>query len=332
MSRTIHVLSVQNLNEDQLQRLRSISPQLHIEQRSGSPEEMLTPETEVLYGSSGRFNLQKASSLRWVQVDSAGVNHLHNTPLWHSDITITSANGIHAIQIAEHVLMGLLALGHHLPQMQRLQQAHQWGHHNFQPPFELRGATLGIVGYGAIGREVARLASAFGMRILATKQPGRPTTFDGWTSANTGDPTGSLPERYYSLEELSVMLAESDAVVLAVPLTERTRHVIGSDELAVMPPHALLVNIGRGALIDQEALIKALQEGRIGGAALDVTDPEPLPPESPLWNIDNVIITPHVSGGSAHYNDRVVELFTENLRRYLHDEPLLNIVQRELGY
>src|SRR5579859_2413458 len=301
MSRTIHVLSVQNLNEDQLQRLRSISPQLHIEQRSGSPEEMLTPETEVLYGSSGRFNLQKASSLRWVQVDSAGVNHLHNTPLWHSDITITSANGIHAIQIAEHVLMGLLALGHHLPQMQRLQQAHQWGHHNFQPPFELRGATLGIVGYGAIGREVARLASAFGMRILATKQVDRPTSFDGWTPPNTGDATGSLPDHYYMLEELPALLAESDAVVLALPLTEHTRHLIGKAELEAMRPHTMLVNIGRGGLIDQEALITALQEESIGGAALDVTDPEPLPTESPLWSLNNVIITPHVSGASLYY-------------------------------
>lgn len=322
---------MRHLSEKHLQQLQAISPQLIIEQRSGPLEEALTSEIEVLNANSGQLNLQKASNLRWVQVDSAGVNHFYNTPLWQSNITITSANGIHSIQIAEHVLMGLLALSHHLPRALHSQLASTW-ERGFPAPFELRGTTLGIIGYGAIGREVARLASAFGMHILATKRSDRSAHFDGWTPAHTGDPEGNIPEHYYPLEELPSMLSACDAVVLALPLTERTHHAIGKAEIAAMRPHTFIINIGRGGLIDQDALIAALQEGRIAGAALDVTDPEPLPTESPLWKMKNVIITPHVSGNSLHYADRVIELFAENLRRYIHNEPLFNVVQRELGY
>jgi phosphoglycerate dehydrogenase-like enzyme len=202
----------------------------------------------------------------------------------------------------------------------------------FQQPQELAGMTLGIVGYGAIGRQVAHLAQAFGMHVLATKRADRPASFDGWTPAGTGDPDGTIPEQFYPLDELHTMLSACDAIVLALPLTKATQHIIGAEELAVIRPHALLVNIARGALIDQNALITALREHRLGGAALDVTDPEPLPTESPLWKLDNVLITPHISGFSRLYNDRVVELFSENLSRYLRGEALLNTVQRNLGY
>jgi phosphoglycerate dehydrogenase-like enzyme len=347
MNKPVHVVSVLHLSERHLAQLRSVSPRLVVQQHPIPSEEqwlraseqqiaeVLSPETEILYTHTAPFDVRLTPRLRWVQVDSAGVDLLHNTPLWKSDIAITSANGVHTVQIAEYVLTMLLAHAHHLSLAYRLQQRAQWASgpqlEAFVSP-EIRGKTLGILGYGAIGRQVARLAAACGMRVLATKRRGHPRTFDGWSPVGTGDPDGSIPEQFYDLDELHTLLAECDALVLALPLSKQTQCVIGKAELSAMRPHAFLINIGRGALIDQNELIAALEERRLGGAALDVTDPEPLPADSPLWTIKNVIVTPHISGMSAYYNDRIVDLFSENLRRYLNGEPLLNLVQRELGY
>jgi phosphoglycerate dehydrogenase-like enzyme len=345
MEKAVHVLSVLNLSEKHLARLRAVSPRLVVEQRSlsteqgyrANPEEfkrVLSPEVEILYGHNAPFDLSLTPDLRWLQVNSAGVDFLRKTPLWHNDeITITSANGIHAIQIAEYVLTMLLAHVHHLPTTMRWQAQADWSPKRGKLfTRELRGQTLGILGYGAIGREVGRLAAAFGMRVLATKRRERPTTFDGWTPAGTGDPDGSIPERFYDLDELLAMLPECDMLILALPLSPQTYHLIGQAELALMRPHALLINIGRGPLLDHEALVTALQAGHLGGVALDVTEPEPLPSDSPLWQIENVIITPHISGLSVYYDDRIVELLSENLRRYLANQPLVNQVSRALGY
>jgi phosphoglycerate dehydrogenase-like enzyme len=345
MNELVHVLSVLHLSERHLAQLRSVSPRLVVQQHSISPEEqwvrasdqqkVLSPDTEILYTHIAPFDLRLTPRLRWVQVDSAGVDLLHNTPLWKSDIPITSANGVHAVQIAEHVLAMLLAHAHHLPLAYRLQERAHWASGQQLEAFvspELRGKTLGIVGYGAIGREVARLAAAYGMCVLATKRRGQPAAFNGWSPVGTGDPDGSIPERFYDLDELHTLLAKCDAIVLALPVSKQTRHLIGKAELSAMRPHAFLINIGRGALIDQNELIAALQEQRLGGAALDVTDPEPLSADSLLWSMDNVIVTPHIAGLSTHYNDRIVDLMSENLRRYLAGESLLNLVQRELGY
>lgn len=344
----VHVLSVLDLSEEQLERVRAVSPRLNVRQQSLSRNqrfkrpateqfaEVLTPDVEVLFTFMAPFELSQTPNLRWVQSMSAGVNQLYDTPLWHSEIAITSASGVHAVQIAEYVLGMLLAAAHHFPEAQRLQNEAHWLSMREKQALlstrELRGKTLGILGYGAIGREVARLATAFGMRVLATKRAGRPATFDGWTPAGTGDPTGSLPERFYDLSELHEMLPQCDMLALALPLSQHTRHLIGQAELALMRPHAFLVNIGRGPLIDHDALIEALRARRIGGVALDVTEPEPLPADSPLWHLENALITPHISGMSVYYDDRAVELFCENLRRYLNNQPLLNLVQRELGY
>lgn len=347
MYEPVHILSVLHLSERHLEQLRSVSPRLVVQQHSISSEEwwlsassqqlaeIVSPNTEILYTHTAPFDLELVPNLRWVQVDSAGVNLLHNTPLWKSDIPITSANGVHAVQIAEHVLAMLLAHAHHLPLAYRLQDHAQWASSQQLEAFvspEIRGKTLGILGYGAIGREVARLAAACGLRVLATKRRGQPATFDGWSPIGTGDPNGDIPEQFYDLDELHLLLPECDAILLALPLSEQTQHIIGKAALSLMRPHTFLVNIGRGALIDHNELIAILQARRLGGVALDVTDPEPLPTESPLWSMDNVIITPHIAGLSTHYNDRIADLMSENLRRYLAGEPLLNLVRRELGY
>jgi phosphoglycerate dehydrogenase-like enzyme len=347
MYEPIHFLSVLHLSEQHLEQLRSVSSRLVVQQHSISSEqwwlnaskrqlaEILSPHTEILYTHSAPFDMELVPRLRWVQVDSAGVNLIHNTPLWKSNVPITSANGIHAVQIAEHVLAMLLAHVHHLPLAYRLQSHAQWASSQQLDAFispEICGKTLGILGYGAIGREVARLAAACGLRVLATKRHGQPATYDGWSPVGTGDPDGRIPERFYDLDELHLLLPECDAILLALPLTEQTHRIIDKTALSLMRPHAFIVNIARGALIDQNELITALQARRLGGVALDVTDPEPLPAESPLWSMENVIITPHIAGLSTHYNDRVVDLMCENLHRYLAGEPLLNLVQRELGY
>jgi phosphoglycerate dehydrogenase-like enzyme len=339
MTDQIHVLCTADLPADVLDQLRAVSPRLAFECRpASSAEELsaaLTPETEIVYGYRGDFDVARAPGLRWVQLESAGVNHVHDTPLWRSDVQITSANGVHAVQIGEYVLAMLLAHFHKLPQMFRHQARGEWARDERRAalmPAELREATLGVVGYGAIGREAARLAGSCGMRILATKRAGSSARYDGWTPEGTGDAEGALPERFFPPEQLPAMLAECDAVLLALPLSDATRHTIGARELAAMRPHALIVNIGRGGLINQAALVEALQQRRIGGAALDVSDPEPLPADSPLWQLENVIISPHIAGMSRRYEQRAAQLFAENLRRYLEGRPLLNLVSRERGY
>lgn len=343
----IHVLSVLDLSDELLARLRAVSPRLVVRQQSLSQNqlfkrpgaeqfaEVLTPEVEILYTFMAPFDLSVTPKLRWVQGISAGVDNFYDTPLWRSEIALTNASGVHSVQIAEYVLGMLLSYAHHFPTISRLQAEASWPSMREKRVFatrELRGKTLGILGYGAIGREVARLASAFGMRVLATKRAGQSATFDGWTLPGTGDADGSIPARFYDLVELHTLLPECDMLVLALPLSQQTRHIIGQAELALMRPHAFLANIGRGPLIDHDALVEALRARSIGGVALDVTEPEPLPADSPLWQLENARITPHISGLSVYYDERVIELFCENLRRYLNGEPLLNLVQRERGY
>ncbi|MDV7391277.1 D-2-hydroxyacid dehydrogenase, partial [Arthrospira platensis SPKY1] len=195
-------------------------------------------------------------------------------------------------------------------------------------PDELRERTLGIVGYGSIGRELARLVKPFGTTILVTKNNARHIADNGYYLPGAGDPEGTLPDRIYPGEALRSMAAECDYVVLCLPLTPKTRYVYDESVLREMKPTSFLVNIGRGELIPEKDLVKALKKGWIAGAGLDVFETEPLPEKSALWSMDNVILTPHVSGFTAHYEERAVELFTENLRRYLDGEPLLNLVDR----
>jgi phosphoglycerate dehydrogenase-like enzyme len=343
---SIHVHSLLYLHEKHLEQIRAVSPRLVVTQRSvavyqpsgGTSEEFaqaLSPEVEILCTHSAPFDLSLTPNLRWIQADTAGVDILNDTPLWRSDIAITTASGIHAVQIGEYVLSMLLHFAHRFPTAARFQAESHWAAGAEVYRFltaELRGRTLGILGYGAIGREVARLAASFGMRILATRQKERPARFDGWTIPGTGDPDGSLPARFYELTELHELLPQCDMLVLALPLSAQTQHIIGQAELALLPQHAVLVNIGRGPLIDHDALTTALQEEEIFGAALDVTEPEPLPSTSPLWLMENVLITPHIAGISLYYNDRFVDLFCENIRRYLHGDRQYNLVQRDLGY
>ncbi len=258
--------------------------------------------------------LARLPRLRWVHTISAGVDHILLPALAAPNVVLTNARGVFSVPIAETVLAYMLAVVKRLPEFLRQQQAHRW--HKLELR-ELDGLTVGIVGLGDIGREVARRCRALGMRVLGLRRDAGPDT----------DADEVLPPA-----RLHDLLARADFVVIALPLTPQTRGLIDQAALAAMKPDAWLINISRGAVIEEAALIAALREGRIGGACLDVFAEEPLPAENPLWDLPNVIITPHNSWSSPRLEARQVSLFLENLRRYVAGEPLLNVVDPEAGY
>jgi phosphoglycerate dehydrogenase-like enzyme len=274
-----------------------------------------------------------APQLRWVQLLSAGADHLPGVWL-ESNFAVTTASGIHSATMAEYTIASMLAFAHKLHTLVRAQTHREWRRSGeFMSTVDaMRGHCLGMVGYGSIGRETARIAQALAMRVLALKRDPATRSDPGWMPAGLGDPDGHIPERFYGPGERREMLAECDYVAVTLPLTEVSRGFIGPGELAAMRQHAYLVNVGRGEVIDQGALIEALRSGRLGGAGLDVFEREPLEADSPLWEMENTILTPHMSGSFKGYVAAACELFAENLRRFAAGEPLLNRVDPALGY
>ena len=331
------VLVTAPFTERLMEKIESVSPRIalsQIELPNGKwPEDRQTP-AEVLYALSDIPRPEQAPNLRWVQAHSAGVDQLRDHGLWDSDVVITTASGIHAPNIAQYVMAQMLAWANRVPKWLRFQAQSQWPENRWEKlvPDELRGKKLGIVGYGSIGREIARVARAFGMVVLASKRNARHLEDTNYMVPDTGDPRGELPARIYPGEATRSMVAECDYVVITLPLTEKTHHLFDEEMLRAMPSNAFLINVGRGPVIEEADLVKALRKGWIAGAGLDVFEQEPLPPESPLWQLDNVIISPHISGFTPYYDDRATDLFCENLRRYLGGKPLLNVVDREHGY
>jgi phosphoglycerate dehydrogenase-like enzyme len=268
---------------------------------------------------------QLAPGVRWVQLPSAGADAAIEAGLLEpSDVLIvTTANGIHAFPMAEYVFSSMLMHVRHWPVLLTLQREHEWpGREQWAKlrGSELHGATLGIVGLGHIGRQVAALGRAFGMQTLGLRR-----------SPSPSEPVGTV-DLLFGPTGLGDLLASSDFVVIAVPRTPATRHLIGESELRGMRPHAYLVNIARGEVVDEAALVRALTEGWIGGAGLDVTEHEPLEATSPLWALANVILSPHISGATGQYSARFTELFLDNLERYRTGQPLRNQVDPALGY
>ena len=260
--------------------------------------------------------------LRWVQAPAAGVGHILSPELIASPIFLTSARGVRARAIAEHVMLMALALARQLPLVLQRQKEHVWALDEIEAAARirtLRGRQMGIVGLGSIGAEVAGVALSFGMRVVATRR-------------RTNEPLPQGVESVLPPERLPDLLASSDVIVLSAALTPDTRLLINREALAHVKPGALLINIGRGRLIDDEAVIEALRSGALGGAALDVFTREPLDPASPYWDLPNVIVTPHVSGAMEDYWTPLVALFSENLRRFEQGEPLINVVDKSAGY
>jgi phosphoglycerate dehydrogenase-like enzyme len=323
-------------SEQQLDRMRRVSPSLTVTRED--PQKADYARADVLYTGMPPRELARAARLKWVQLHMAGVNALYDHPLYtDSAITLTTTSGVHAATIAEYAVTVLLALAHRVPRMVEWQRRGGWPpdeqRWSLFVPTEVRGATLGIIGYGSIGRELARIAkTAFAMRILACKRNPAERADPDYCFPGTGDPAGALPDAWFSPVQVPALLAESDVVVMAAPLTPATRNMIGERELAAMKRSAYFINVGRGATVDEAALARALKDGRIAGAAVDVFAQEPPPNGHPLYALDNVIVSPHVSGFVPSYDDWCSDLFAENLRRYLAGAPLLNQVDRARGY
>lgn len=277
---------------------------------------------------------ERARGLRWIQLLSAGADHALAGPLQSSTIPVTTASGIHATPIAEYTLASMLSFAHRIHLAIRAQVRGEWMRSGkfMASVDEIRGQTLGIVGYGSIGRETARLGQAFGMKVLALKRNPAERTDPGWCPPGLGDPAGRIPERFFGPDQREEILRESDYVSVTLPLTEHTHKFIGVRELNAMKPSAYIVNIGRGQVIDEHAMAAALKAGKLGGAGLDVFEHEPLESSSPLWELENAILTPHISGANRGYMDKACELFVENLKRFASNRPLLNVVDPKLGY
>lgn len=279
--------------------------------------------------------------LQWIQLPSAGADHVRGLPVWNSDITITASKGIHTIPMSEHVFAMLLALVRQIPALVRAEADRVWLHDSRDAHLqfgELRGRTMGIIGWGKIGNGVAHMARAFGMRVIGTRWSVlMPREVPSPTNAAFADtpwlePVENLPDIVYPPAQLHEVLAQSDVVVVILPLTSETEGLLAEAEFRAMKRGALFLNIGRGAVAQEDALIHALQSGQLGGAGLDVFTQEPLPSSSPLWSMPHVIISPHVGGMSDRTSERAARFFAVNLSRYLEGQPLLNVVDRKQEY
>ena len=324
------ILSARYRTRD-LERIRAAAPGARIVTLSveGLSDEPVDDVEVLLHGwlSADAFDrlLARAPQLTWVHSASAGVERALTPAARERDIVITNARGVFSRPIAEYVMMMILAVSRKLPGLLELQRERTW-----QPleGTELRDVTVGIVGLGSIGRAVGALATAFGCRVVATRR--RPET--GVAPSEEPSFGEALLDRVGGPETLPALLAESDFVVLAAPLTPETENMIDATTLAAMKPGAWLINVARGRLVDERALLRALRDGPLGGAVLDTFRDEPLQPGSPFYDLPNVIVTPHTSWSSGRVLDRSVELFCDNLRRFAQGEPLVNVVDPRQGY
>jgi glyoxylate/hydroxypyruvate reductase len=282
----------------------------------------LLDEAEVLFDFGPlelAGSLAARPRLRWIQGTSAGVGGLvERIGLRESAVVVTTSSGVHARPLAEFALLAILAFAKELPRLARDQREHRWERYAGE---EAAGKTVCVVGLGRIGREVARLARALDMRAIGTVREVR------------GRPAEDLHvERLLPTDDLDELLPEADAVVLSCPLTPSTYHLLDARRISLLKPSAIVVNVARGQVVEEPALLDALRGGRLRGAALDVFEEEPLPADSPFWDLPNVLVSPHSASTVAVENERIVELFCENLRRYLAGEPLLNVLDKELLY
>jgi len=273
--------------------------------------------------------LARAEGLRWVHSATSGVERALTPAALARKVVVTNARGVFTRPIAEHVLLMILAVARNLPELLELQRERTW-----QPleGRELRDLTVGVIGFGSLGRAVASLAGAFGARVVAMRRNPAAAADDGSPSPDDGFPFQPQVQRVVGPDALHELLAVSDFVVLAAPLTAETEGLIDEAALGAMKRDAWLVNVARGRLVDDRALIRALRDGRIGGAALDTFSDEPLPTSSPYWELSNVIVTPHTAWSSGRVLDRSIELFCDNLGRFSRGEPLRNVVDPGAGY
>jgi phosphoglycerate dehydrogenase-like enzyme len=335
----IPVLITVDMPEALLDRLRAVSPHININlfptgDVSDFTEEQLG-EMEILYTRRALPEPEQVPNLKWIQFHWSGIDEFVDQSMLRSDVIVTTLSGAAVPQMAEFAMTMMLAMGHHMPTMMQDQREKNWAEDvkftRFRP-IELSGSTVGIVGYGNIGREIARLCKSFGAQVLATKRDLKVLEMGGYVLEGLGDAQAEIPERLYPPQALPSMASECDFLVVTVPLTPETRGMVNAKVFESMKATAYLIDISRGGVVDQGALVEALKEEKIAGAALDVYPVEPLPASSPLWEFPNVILSPHVAGTSGQYLTRAADLFAENLRRYMANEPLLNRYDPRRGY
>jgi phosphoglycerate dehydrogenase-like enzyme len=290
------------------------------------PEEE-AERVEIIFGTHMPINLAAFTNLRWVQIESSGFSHLFPFGLDSRPVTVTNARGIFDSPIAEWNIAMMTNLVRDVRSLIRNQETRIWDR-SARFTGELRGKTVGIWGYGGIGRQTARLAKAFGMKIHVLTRSGQKSRDDSSCKVGTGDPDGSMPDRYFSETEKIEFLRSLDFLILALPLTKSTEGMVGDEELGALPKGAFVLNPARGPIIREESLLKALRTGHLGGAALDTHYHYPLWADHPLWTFPNVILTPHIAGTtfSPNFQNDLMEIFRENLGRYLSSQPLLNQV------
>ncbi len=314
------LLALDSLSEEDRERIESLAPDYKL--LVTKDEDAIRDawdDIEIAAADVGIERLLEMPNLRWYQQWGAGADWVMEHPeAQEKDWVVTNASGVHAIPISEHIFAMMLALARRIPEAVKAQERHAWTRSDGLPPvFELAHKTLLVIGVGAIGERTARIAAAMDMHVIGLRRdPDKPA--EGVS-------------RMVGPDQLDEVLPEADFVVLTVPLTCETRHMIGDHQLGLMKRSATIYNIGRGGTIDQDALIDALENSRIGGAGLDVTDPEPLPADSRLWDAPNVLITGHYSGSTPAYQERALEIFAENLERYREGQPLRNELDLSLG-
>jgi phosphoglycerate dehydrogenase-like enzyme len=311
---------IASMPPDRLARLRAVSPEVEFLIAADRDEALkLAPRADAAYGFCSKELIEAGTKLRWIQVGSAGVERYPFDLMKERGITFTNAKDIYGIQLADHNMAFILAFSRQLPFLFRAQQNRVWENRKNYPPGELAGQTLLVVGLGGTGLETARRAKGFGMRVLATRR-------------KTHLPVPDCVDALHGPEALHELLPEADWVAVCLPLTVHTRDTFTGPEFERMKQTGYIVCVTRGGIINTEALMQALDAKQIAGAGLDVTDPEPLPADHPLWGYDNVIITPHASGHSPHAGQRMFDLLCENVRRFAAGEPLKHVVDLELQY
>jgi len=320
-----HPLDLWNVPAWFPEKLRQNFPQVEIANRNnydGIEAELRDAEIMFAFSLSPE-QLAVARSLRWLHTPTAAVHQLLFPEFVASDVVLTNSSELHGPVVAEHVMALLFALARKIPQAALLQQQHLWGSETMWSegphPRELAGATLGLIGLGSIGRRVAKMAAALGMRVIAVRE-----------HIEKGSPEGVAA--VFAPPAIDELLAQADFVVAAAPVTGATNGLFNAARFAAMKPGAYFINVGRGEQVEEAALISALRTHHIAGAALDVFQHEPLPADSPLWDVEQLFITPHTGSQTEQLWPRHYEVFSENLRRYLAHQPLLFVVDKQKGY
>ncbi len=337
----IPVLIVHGFKEDVLASLDIYRKKYGFQiERAITPEEVTAslnkfPDSEILYTIHTPKQWNPRWRLRWIQLHFAGADHV-SFGIIPDHVAVTTVSGVTGMAIAEHVFALILALRRRIPEVLSLQDSRTWldmksKWKTFAQPL-VHGETVGILGYGSIGRQIGKIAQAFGMPVLAYKRNPHDRVDRGFVLPQTGDPDGTIPHGYYGPDRLSEMLRVCDIIVNVLPATAETRQLLNRDAFAAMKQGAIFISVGRGATVDERALIDAMETGHLSGAGIDVFREEPLPPSHPLWQLDNVIISPHISGFFNRYDEFTMVLFRENLDRYLAGTPLLNSVDRVREY